>query len=494
MTDQERARLEGLAYLLVACGALALRIFPLMGERGAFGYAIDYDEGVYFSASALLFSGVLPYRDFTFVHPPGVLYFLAPFTALVPDVSQAFALCRHFVAVLGVATAVGCGLLVRRVAGVFGGLAASALYAVFPWAVLVERGPFIEPFFNFAVVGLWGLALEGETRLRDAALWPALVGVGAGVVLATKLTGALWVLAAWGLVCARRRDAKATLLFAAGLATSAGALVLPLALTAPTSFVDQVVGFHFARPPDGDLEHLPRLFTLFGDSQALFAALAFLGLGVGLSSAARRKNPLVVSGALLWLAFAMLFVSAPAYWSQYIAALGPLLAVLGGAGVGWGLARLPTKGAPTFALWVLVAVVAFEGRADVHRAKGLVRNHDERDVRLRASAVEHPDFLTLEPADALVAGALPSTEGAGPIIVDSYATLLMDALSTGARYPTAGQAFSSDASQMRVRARLDTSQAFWSSDRARDSLNDSTRALLRANYIEVEGDVWVRKR
>src|SRR3982750_2171102 len=61
---------------LIALGGWVLRAAPLLRTGGALGFPIDYDEGVYFAASALLFKGILPYRDFVFVHPPGLLYFL----------------------------------------------------------------------------------------------------------------------------------------------------------------------------------------------------------------------------------------------------------------------------------------------------------------------------------------------------------------------------------------------------------------------------------
>ena len=63
---------------VLAVGAWVLRVLPFFNRHGAFGYPVDYDEGVYFSASALLFRGELPYRDFVFVHPPGALLLWAP--------------------------------------------------------------------------------------------------------------------------------------------------------------------------------------------------------------------------------------------------------------------------------------------------------------------------------------------------------------------------------------------------------------------------------
>src|SRR4051812_35425466 len=63
---------------LVAVAAWVLRVIPLTRGGGAFGYPIDYDEGVYFSASSLFFQGHWPYRDFVFVHPPGSVWLWGP--------------------------------------------------------------------------------------------------------------------------------------------------------------------------------------------------------------------------------------------------------------------------------------------------------------------------------------------------------------------------------------------------------------------------------
>ena len=42
----------------------------------------NYDDGVHFAAALGLVNGLLPYRDFLLLHPPGVVLALAPFAAL----------------------------------------------------------------------------------------------------------------------------------------------------------------------------------------------------------------------------------------------------------------------------------------------------------------------------------------------------------------------------------------------------------------------------
>src|SRR5438128_6565592 len=90
------------AIAAIALGGWALRVAPLL-KAGAMGYPIDYDEGVYFSASALLFKGILPYRDFVFVHPPVHLYVLGAITSWIGqiDPADAFAFTRFLATVIG---------------------------------------------------------------------------------------------------------------------------------------------------------------------------------------------------------------------------------------------------------------------------------------------------------------------------------------------------------------------------------------------------------
>ncbi|HEX4803712.1 MAG TPA: hypothetical protein VFV14_09380, partial [Myxococcaceae bacterium] len=85
----------GWVVMAIAAVGWLLRAFPLI-QAGPFGYFIDYDEGVYFASSSLLLRGELPYRDFAFVHPPGLLYCLWPAAGLgiIRDPSIGFAAAR----------------------------------------------------------------------------------------------------------------------------------------------------------------------------------------------------------------------------------------------------------------------------------------------------------------------------------------------------------------------------------------------------------------
>src|SRR5277367_2955347 len=70
-------RREALICLTAALVALAIVWYDLAQPQGL--YAVkQYDDGVYFGAAVRLVSGVLPYRDYVFLQPPGIAVLGAP--------------------------------------------------------------------------------------------------------------------------------------------------------------------------------------------------------------------------------------------------------------------------------------------------------------------------------------------------------------------------------------------------------------------------------
>jgi len=66
------------AVMLVATAlALSLRVFTLT-RPGFLTQSTEYDDGVYLGAAIRASQGVLPYRSFAFVQPPGILLLMAP--------------------------------------------------------------------------------------------------------------------------------------------------------------------------------------------------------------------------------------------------------------------------------------------------------------------------------------------------------------------------------------------------------------------------------
>jgi len=73
---------SGTAHLVLATAAAVLagvaRLVPVLRGGGLAGLG-NYDDGVYYASGTALLNGILPYRDYVFLHPPGIVVMLAPF-------------------------------------------------------------------------------------------------------------------------------------------------------------------------------------------------------------------------------------------------------------------------------------------------------------------------------------------------------------------------------------------------------------------------------
>ncbi len=446
----------------VALGALVLRALPLLRGLGPLDYPIDYDEGVYFSASALLWKGVLPYRDYVLVHPPGLLYFLALTSgwASIAGPRAAFAAARILPMVLGAGSTLLVGRLARRWAGPVAGIVAATLYASYPEAVGVERGSFLEPVLNLACLLLataW-LALPADSaRALQRATW---AGVAAGAALAVKVWAGLWVVAA--LVSLPSPRQKSAVRFALLAAAVAGVLVAPLALQALGNFFTEVLLFHAIRPPDG-VARASRVGEIFSARHVSAFVLAFAGLAAGLiDPRLRRSRPFRFWAAVYALTVAAFFASS-SYWAQYNAHLAPGECVLGGLGAATLWEGLHRRFAPTvpsrlprrFLSLLALAAVAFPGvRRSVIGSRAQAPEIRALDAAVARAVAPDDCLFTFEPGWGVAANRLPPTDPRGLVIVDPYATMLLEASATHRRFPDATAAFQSPSSQETIRERL----------------------------------------
>ncbi|HEV3069151.1 MAG TPA: hypothetical protein VGY50_14955, partial [Streptosporangiaceae bacterium] len=71
----------GLAMLAATLLALAIRLYTLT-RPGYLTGVTEYDDGVYLGGAIRLLQGSLPYHDFAFVQPPGILLLMAPVAVL----------------------------------------------------------------------------------------------------------------------------------------------------------------------------------------------------------------------------------------------------------------------------------------------------------------------------------------------------------------------------------------------------------------------------
>lgn len=253
-----------------------LRFVPLL-----WGAQVFADEGVYYAASAWIWEGRWPYADFVLVHPPGIVWLLAPVSWLEP--ANGFFAARVLTTLVGAVNI----LLVGRIAGVPGALC----YALWPEAVALERGPALEPWLNCALLGML------NTR-----------GWVSGALGGLALTIKLWAVP-WFAILLVRKDWRALVAVPVVFAV----LVAPFDTAA---LVDQVFGFQIERPADG-AGRWTRLGALLHPQHLLFTAM-------GVYAALRFRPLLAIPWVLTWVAF----LAAPGFWNRYTVFLALATAVI----------------------------------------------------------------------------------------------------------------------------------------------------------------------
>jgi hypothetical protein len=457
--------IEHLVLALFAIAAWVVRTSPWFRATGVLGWAVDYDEGVYLSASKLLWQGVWPWRDFVFVHPPGVPVLLSFATVWELPASRALELGRWGVSVVGAVDVWLAALLVRRHAGLVGAGVTAGLLTVWPEVVACDRGVHLEPFLTLGcLAALWVLDPQRPK--------PLLAGAIFGAALLVKSWAVLW-LAAWALARGRRVVPG---LVVAGLVALAG--VAPVLLLAGDA-LEQLVWFHLRRPPDGDLGLEQRLSEMFVNRSVL--PLVLLGVGLPVFWAQRRDaftRHLVLVTVLLVAAF----LSAAAFWNQYDSHLAFPVAMLAGIGLqGW-LTRAPAQvhgAGVALALGVLCGLPGLSWVLDRRRDRD-----DEQAARVQRLAAQPPEPLcAFEVNELLMADRWPPALSGTRALVDPYGQMLLEATRAGARFGSATEALQGEASQETVRRQLDACPRWFLGWRGRWQLNDATKASLRPERL-----------
>ncbi|HEY5111013.1 MAG TPA: hypothetical protein VII67_01650 [Acidimicrobiales bacterium] len=223
--------------IAVAVGALSLGLS--LWQLTVPGFLQFYDSGVYLAATFHLVSGALPYRDFTFVQPPGLLLLLSPvgFFSRVFGTHDGFVLARVVGAVVTGLNVSLLAWLVRprgRVAMLIAGLG----LALMPVASSVSSGVKLEPYLIlFVLLGLlviFSTPADGEASNRRLVVGGILFGVAAAVKL-----WAFFPFIALA-VCLMPRYRRRVVVFLSASAISFAAICLPFFLSAPSSFISQV--------------------------------------------------------------------------------------------------------------------------------------------------------------------------------------------------------------------------------------------------------------
>lgn len=319
---------------VVAVVAFAMRLVPVLTGGGLYGQG-NYDDGVYYAAAVGLVHGLLPYRDFLLLHPPGILLVLAPFALLAHWVGDptALAVGRVGFMIIGTANALLVATALRRlglVAAVTGGL----VYAVFFPAVYVEHSTVLEPVATIFVLG--AVVLVGRTIRTTAGAAPALAI--AGLLLGFSASVKIWgvvpaaVIIIWTLCALGGRGALTVL---AGALVGATVVCLPFFRIAPTQMSQMVLVSQLGRP---------RATATWSDRTAVISGLTALShrpgtawlllaaLVVGVSCALAWRSSVGRLSVLLLVATVGLLFATPTFFLHYGAvAGGPLALVIGSA-------------------------------------------------------------------------------------------------------------------------------------------------------------------
>src|SRR5579859_1668398 len=185
-----RARGADAVIVAATLVALALRIYQL--TRPGFLTGVDeYDDGVYFGSAVRLIDGVLPYRDFVLVHPPGITLLLAPIALVTRSGATAagFAAARVLTALAGAAAVPLAGLMVRH-RGALAAVLVCGILAVYPGGINAAHTVLLEPWLVlFCLLGALAVFTGDEVSpSRRRLAWG---GVAFGFACAVKLWAVL---------------------------------------------------------------------------------------------------------------------------------------------------------------------------------------------------------------------------------------------------------------------------------------------------------------
>jgi len=205
-----------------------------------------YDDGVHLATSLRLTNLILPYRDYVFLHPPGIAVLLWPLGVLgrLTTEQDALAVGRILMTAVSVTNVVLVGWLLRRrgaVAMFVGGM----FLGLWPLAVDATRTVMLEPIMVlFVLLGAVVLFPDGRFASGQGVV---AAGLLLGIGLSVKMLVVLPLAAVGVLALLKWRQRLWPLVL--GVSTGFLSICLPFFLLAPGNFVDQVFVSQLSRHP-----------------------------------------------------------------------------------------------------------------------------------------------------------------------------------------------------------------------------------------------------
>jgi Glycosyltransferase family 87 len=353
--------------------ALALRAYLLV--RSGPWAVTQYDDGPYLGSAVRLAHGVLPYRDYSFVQPPGITLLMCPagLASYLTGTAWSMVLGRVLTVLAGAASVLLTGLLVRH-RGSLTTLLACGIVAVYPPAAQAAHTVLLEPWLVLSCMAGAVAVFDGD-HLATASRRLAWGGIALGFAGAIKTWAIVPVIAIAALCLPHVRRAA---VFLAGVAAGFLIPVVPFALAAPRQFSDTVVVAQLARV-GGQTPALHRFESMLGVPTARswapatvlgvsLAVVALVVLGqVGASLITRR-----LPSQLDWFAtgsaalVVVIFLWPPYFAAHYAAFLAPFLGLAIALAVGrmvaaivsaQGMHRADPSWRPTWQADVVLAIV-----------------------------------------------------------------------------------------------------------------------------------------
>ncbi len=315
--------------------ALALRVYYQFTLTGFLLGVTEYDDGTYFGSALRLVTGVLPYRDFVTVQPPGITLLLAPvaLVARVTSTATGMELARILTTAASGAGVVLAGLLVRRY-GTLAVMITCGIMAVQPESIRAAHTVLVESWLVlFCLIGALAL-FNGDQLARGWRL--AWAGVAFGFGGAVEGWAIVPVLVAILLFLPKLTRAWP---FCAGVAAGFLIPVLPFAGLAPRQFYNDIIVAQLDLVSPAHTPVWNRLAKMIGishpapgqETASLVIAATVAAVVVGAVAAAwlisRHPPPplerfVVLTSALIIVMFCL----APQFYYHFVAFLVPFLA------------------------------------------------------------------------------------------------------------------------------------------------------------------------
>ena len=275
----------GAVIVVATLVALAIRGVQLAQPGHLLGVG-DYDDGADFGSALRLIEGLVPYRDFIIVQPPGITLLMTPAAAFSKLAGTAWAIgIGRILTVLASAAAVVLGGLLVRHRGVFATIVTCGIIAIYPGSAQAAHTVLLEPWLTaFCLAG--AVAVFDRDRLATSGKRLAWGGAALGFAGAIKVWAIIPVVVIAMLFVPRYRQLAR---FAAGVAAGFLVPVIPFAALAPGRFYDSVVVAQLVRtgartPLEFRLQYLTGL-TAWDLGTAVFLTAAII-LAVAVATAA----------------------------------------------------------------------------------------------------------------------------------------------------------------------------------------------------------------